>query len=204
MAIQCIGRLGSTTSEAHVPCHGSSASLRSLLRLSISPSPFGSQTLSQAGPERSIFADYGPVAEEQRGHTGTPKKKKKKEGGICFEKKRASQKGKAPMLPQMTPKGPPRGKHWTGVVWRLVRRPSQSHLEEANHGTRFDCPTLPRYIDREGLNQGHQLRPWWTRKWDRLGPQSLPPGSCTSGGAQKLIRTRAERERVIQRQKGET
>ncbi|KAK2052887.1 hypothetical protein LY76DRAFT_305411 [Colletotrichum caudatum] len=174
--------------------HGSSASSRSLLRrlhlsLSLSLSlSLGPQPLPW-GPKRSTFVDYGgrPWQEQRRGRTKGSKKKREKEGGICFEKKGASQTGKAPMLP--SPKMTPRG----GLTTRQTLSPTPSsgvwqhgHLgstwkggggeESKSWGTRSDCPTLPRYIDRD--------RPVSVPLFTPVVDGGLPPRcSCTSGGA---------------------
>ncbi|KAK1997347.1 hypothetical protein LX36DRAFT_74173 [Colletotrichum falcatum] len=89
------------------------------LSQSAKPSPTLSLSLSSfsttyMGPKCSTLVDYWPVmVEGWRSHKG-PKKKKEKESDICFEKKGASQTGKAPPPPppQMTPKGQPRGNHF--------------------------------------------------------------------------------------------
>ncbi|KAK1589903.1 uncharacterized protein LY79DRAFT_556042 [Colletotrichum navitas] len=98
MAIQCIGRLGSTTSKAHVSLPWElrqSAKPSAPLHLSISPSVLNHFHRPRMLNICRLRASCGRTARSHK----DPKRKKKEEGGICFEKKGASQTVKAPMLP---------------------------------------------------------------------------------------------------------
>ncbi|KAK2008282.1 hypothetical protein LZ32DRAFT_609631 [Colletotrichum eremochloae] len=116
-----------------------SARLRSLLRFYLSLS-FSTTSIGQ---KCSTFVDFVLAVTERRGRTRTQKRKKKKEGVICFEKKGASQTGKASILPNDTERTtkrqtldqhrPASGKTANSVSLEGWER----EKEEANHGTRL-------------------------------------------------------------------